>query len=95
MGHSIVQKKLLLLHQEYHNIAKQVYSIQSKLRLPVLVQECQKYLVLFVVTDITKSKKSQWKAFIKKWVWVMNEEYLLGKLKQNARSVCHIMPVIH
>ena len=93
MNHRIVQKKLLLLHHianlEDDSLAKQVYTIQSKLLLPGLVQECQKYLVQFEVIDLTKFTKTQWKNLVRQKIYTLNRDNLLHKMKSSYKKLDH------
>ena len=89
----VVQKKLLFLHHlatlDDDSLAKQVYTVQSKLALPGLVQECEEYLVKFGICDITRYSKPQWKRLIQKCIENLNREMLLEKMKTSYKKLDH------
>ena len=85
MSNIIIMKKLILLHHiatlSPNSYAHQIYLVQKKLKLPGLVQECEKFLVQFNVTKIEVYTKLQWKLFVKKHIKIKNKADILERMK--------------
>ena len=77
MKNRILKKKLLFLHHiatlEEDAIAFQVYSVQKRLELPGLLQECQEFLVKFDILDVIEYSSGQWKKLVEKNIIAVGE----------------------
>ena len=86
MKYRILQKKLLFLHHvttlPEDSLAKEILSVQKRLSLPGLYQECEEWLVKFDITTRVESyTKHQWKNLIKKRIREENKDDLLSQIK--------------
>ena len=91
MTNRILKKKLSLLHHiaklSPDSVANQVYSIQKRLELPGLLQECEEFLTGFEIGNLENYSASQWKTLINKSIWEKNKNDLLENIKRNYKKI--------
>ena len=84
----VLGKKLLFLHHVSTlpdtALAKQIFQVQSKLKLPGLVSECHDFLIEHDISDISAYTKTQWKKMIKGKIRVHNKLSILDKVKNEG-----------
>ena len=93
MKNRILKKKLLFLHHiatlEEDSIAFQVYSVQKRLELPGLLQECLEFLVKFGIIDVNKYSSGQWKKLVEKNITQKNKTDLLETVKGKYKKISY------
>ena len=93
MKNRILKKKLLFLHHiatlEEDAIAFQVYSVQKRLELPGLLQECQELLVKFDILDVIEYSSGQWKKLVEKNIIEKNKTDLLETVKGKYKKISY------
>ena len=93
MKNRILKKKLLFLHHiatlEEDAIAFQVYSVQKRLELPGLLQECQEFLVKFDILDVIEYSSGQWKKLVEKNIIEKNKTDLLETVKGKYKKISY------
>ena len=93
MKNRILKKKLLFLHHiatlEEDSIAFQVYSVQKRLELPGLLQECLEFLVKFGIIDVNKYSSGQWKKLVEKNITQKNKTDLLETVKGKYKTISY------
>ena len=86
----ILMKKLLFLHHVVSlpegSLAREVYEVQSKLKLPGLVEECQMFLDRYRITDVASFSKMQWKKLVKVRINELNKEQIINLVKERKYS---------
>ena len=92
MKYRILKKKLLLLHHlatlPSDSLAREIYEVQEKLALPGLVKECQEYLVLWGITDITDFTSTEWKKNIRDKIDILNNDDIVEQTK-SYKKISH------
>ena len=96
MKNRILLRKLLFLHHlatlPDTSLAKEVYTLQTQLNLPGLVDECQDFLRDHELSAIDKYTRCQWKRLIKQIILRKNKDDLIEmsakykKIEYNAQT---------
>ena len=92
MEYRILQKKLFFLHPltnlPDNTLAKKVLSIQTKMNLPGIAQECAEFLAWNGLHDMSLYSKQQFKRLVKVKIFELNKCKLLKTIKdKNYKKV--------
>ena len=93
MKYRILQKKLTFIHHiatlPSTTLAREVFDVQDKLKLPGLLQECREFLVVNGITDLSKFSPYQWKTLVRKNVLKMNRDDILQMMKKPYKKISY------
>ena len=85
MKYRILKKKLLFLHHLANlpcdTLAREIFEVQVKLALHVLVKECQEYLVLWSITNLNDFTSTEWKKTIRDKIDKLNNDDIVEQTR--------------